>query len=299
MTLPIEGTFQMKEEDYPALYISSDLAAQKAQKQLLNNYKLTSGLLLLGAVLATKSPNTAICSVLSGLMFLSLLGIHVYGYTQKHQDKWYRARALAESIKTATWRFMMQAEPFDKSTDCESLEAYKKLLLELLREHKDLGHVLAGDASSKDQVTEVMTHVRQESYESKSQIYLKSRIDEQRNWYAKKSKANSDLSKKFFVLTCLLYFAAVVWLLMRVQNPNFSYLPIEILALLASGLLGWVQLKRYDELVSSYALTAHEIGIIKSKFSELKNQEGLSLFVSDAENAFSREHTQWAARRDH
>jgi len=45
-------------------------------------------------------------------------------------------------------------------------------------------------------------------------------------------------------------------------------------------------------------LTAYEIGFIREQISNVSTDKELSDFVKDAENAFSREHTQWAARRD-
>ena len=59
-----------------------------------------------------------------------------------------------------------------------------------------------------------------------------------------------------------------------------------------------MQAKRFTELSASYALTAHEITLIREQADELKKDEHLSTFVGDAENAFSREHTQWEARKD-
>lgn len=81
--------------------------------------------------------------------------------------------------------------------------------------------------------------------------------------------------------------------------PDLEYVPVELCAVVASAIISWMQLKKYDELASSYGLTAHEIGIIKSRFQDISDQKKLSGFVCDSENAFSREHTQWAARRDH
>ena len=59
-----------------------------------------------------------------------------------------------------------------------------------------------------------------------------------------------------------------------------------------------MQAKKFSELAASYTLAAHEINIIKSLSLEEMTEEEFSIFVGDAENAFSREHTQWVARKD-
>ncbi len=92
---------------------------------------------------------------------------------------------------------------------------------------------------------------------------------------------------------------AIAFLILRIFNPETPFIPVDVLAIVASGLISWTEIKRYDELASAYGLTAHEIGIIKGRYKSVLSFEHLSDFVSDAENAFSREHTQWAARRDH
>ena len=288
----------MKEEDYPALYLAANAASIDAQFSLLRLHKWTGYLLILGAALAIFSEGNRTVSVLSAVIFLCSLFLVVYGHQKKLQSKWYQARALAESIKTATWRLMMGAEPFPgKSLD--EIELFRKLLIELLQENKGIGEHLSGDWSNKDQVTPFMLSTRASSYSDKKAIYLTSRIDDQRDWYTKKSGDNRRESSMWFGVICLLYAGAIGCLLVRIGWPDLSVLPIEVFAVAASSALGWTQIKRFGELASAYGLAGHEIGIIKSRFLSISSPTHLARFVSDAENAFSREHTQWAARRDH
>ncbi|HDQ2581608.1 TPA: SLATT domain-containing protein [Morganella morganii] len=74
-------------------------------------------------------------------------------------------------------------------------------------------------------------------------------------------------------------------------------LPTELITTIISALIGWVQIKKYNELSASYALTAHEIGLIKEQSYYISSEKDFLDFIRDAETAFSREHTQWQARR--
>ena len=67
---------------------------------------------------------------------------------------------------------------------------------------------------------------------------------------------------------------------------------------MAGGVLTWIQVKRFQEIATAYALTAHEIGIVRGHLAESDTNEEFSKFVKDAENAFSREHTQWVVRQN-
>jgi hypothetical protein len=79
---------------------------------------------------------------------------------------------------------------------------------------------------------------------------------------------------------------------------QYQYFPTDILIAIAASLLTWMQAKRFSELSASYALTANEIGIVREQADDLVSDGTLSSFVGDSENAFSREHTQWVARKD-
>ncbi|EBB1220390.1 SLATT domain-containing protein [Salmonella enterica] len=74
-------------------------------------------------------------------------------------------------------------------------------------------------------------------------------------------------------------------------------LPTELITTIISALIGWVQIKKYNELSASYALTAHEIGLVKEQSYYISGEKDFLDFIRDAETAFSREHTQWQARR--
>ena len=74
--------------------------------------------------------------------------------------------------------------------------------------------------------------------------------------------------------------------------------PIEPIIVLAASLTGWMQIKKFNELASAYTLTAFEIGIIQDRASDSMSEAEFSDFVGEAEQAFSREHTQWVARQE-
>ena len=68
--------------------------------------------------------------------------------------------------------------------------------------------------------------------------------------------------------------------------------------MVASSILTWLQAKKHNELSSSYSLTAHEIILIKSEVNRIENEIDFSEYIMNCENAFSREHTQWFARKN-
>lgn len=288
----------MKESDYPALYRTADAASVRAQNGFLRVFKASVVTLVLGAIVSLVNAKHAIAMIISGLLFLASLAIYVYGQFENYRGRWYQARALAESVKTATWRLIMGADPFAKTSDV-NMERFRALLTELLQEHKGLAKHLSGELTNEDQITPEMKRVLTLSFDEKKNYYLSNRINEQREWYSQKAATCNSQNWKYFSVLCVVYAVAIILLFVRVMEPNLEFLPVEVCAVIASAIISWLQLKKFDELSSSYGMAALEIGIIKSRFEDVGDLKKLSGFVSDAENAFSREHTQWAARRDH
>lgn len=289
----------MQQEDLPALYGAADSTSNDAQAALLKYNKISTALLVLAVMTSLESAMSSCLAIISAIFFIGSLSAYVYSKNQKFQERWYQARALAESIKTATWRLVMSAEPFGQAKEEAKLETFRNLLTELLEENKGIGAHISGDWSQKDEITPRMLEILHMKFADKKATYLKERIDDQRDWYAKKSGTNRQDSKKYLWFVITAYGAAIVLLLVRIAIPETPFLPIDVCAIIASGFIGWTEIKRFDELASAYGLTAHEVGIIKSRYHSVTSISHLSSFVGDAENAFSREHTQWAARRDH
>lgn len=129
-------------------------------------------------------------------------------------------------------------------------------------------------------------------------IYLSSRIQDQLDWYAKKTKFNRKMSRNFFWALIAVNSIAVLFAILRITHLDQPMWPTDVIVAVAASILSWMQAKRYSELAASYALAAHEIVIIKEQLPQQTTDTAFSLFVGDSENAFSREHTQWVARKD-
>jgi len=92
-----------------------------------------------------------------------------------------------------------------------------------------------------------------------------------------------------------LAFAAAVAL---VKWPDSDFKLTGLFTCLASALIAWVQLKQHKELAQSYSIAEVELGFIQEQGQHITTDREFSDFVGDAENAISREHTLWIARRD-
>lgn len=286
----------MQQQDYPALFLDADNAANRFQRNFLI---LVFGeyLALFAAALFSMSLLDAVTYhiLFAGVFFIGLI-ILISRALSKPDQWWYRCRALAESVKTLTWRYMMHATPFD-SNDPEARVEFRSQLRLILRENLETGKRITEDQSGNYQITPAMEEVRAKSREERIKFYLEHRVREQRNWYRKKAGENRKAARRYFWISGIFYVVAGSMVLSRIAYPNWEVWLLEPLIVVAASMIGWVQIKKYNELSAAYTVTAHEIGLIPTTIDEPSNEALLSEFVNDAEQAFSREHTLWLARQ--
>ena len=283
--------------EFPALYQSANCGSNLAQKHFLWIIRWEYILLFCVSVGTATRDITGFPPPIITLVLIVLGCIFAFKVFKKKDQDWYQCRALAESVKTATWRFTMRAHPFEDATSIDIPKAeFRNLLRDILTANRRVADTL--QETDSHQVTESMLTVRQMALRERITYYVAHRIDDQRSWYTSKSAQNRKALRVWMALTVGLYVAAAASLNAEGLGIGGLLLAFDPLIVLVTSALGWIQMKRHGELVASYNLTAHEIGIIRGQSDAAVSEEQFSDFVNEAELAFSREHTQWVARRD-
>ncbi len=289
----------MEDTDYSALYRAANKASMDAQKRYHTFVQAYSASLILAAGLGVYGIQHTAAAIVAALFIISSIVFSVLMLLRRDEDVWYRARAVAESVKTSCWRFMMRADPYPDATDVREVKSrFRVRLINILQEHRDLSAHLGGPVSNEEQITECMCNVRCMPWKERAEFYRTHRIDEQRSWYAKKSAWNQWQGKIWFGVLIACQSLAVAFVIMRVADPAWKYWPTEVFVVAAGSALTWIQAKRFRELAAAYGLTAHEVGVVRGELERVGSENELADFVVDSENAFSREHTQWLARKD-
>lgn len=128
------------------------------------------------------------------------------------------------------------------------------------------------------------------SIETKKEFYIKHRLDDQINWYTKKSEFNMKQSSLWFAFSLILLIVGIIVTLFISLN-QFSIL--GFLSTMTAAILTWRQTKRFDELKVTYAVAAKELHSLKAKFELEKDEPDILKFVEEAEKSISREHKLW------
>lgn len=286
----------MSEDDFPALYRSANDLSLTSQTHFFRGLGLHLLLLVIVAILSVINVSHWSIAVLQLLALIGALFCSIYLFSKRPDRYWYAGRAVAESIKTITWRYVCRAEPF-QSEDLIARSEFQRKLKAIVDQNKDVAQSLTSHLDAP-QITEIMMKMRAHTLEERKVIYAEYRIKDQLTWYAKKAAYNRLTSNRFFWLLIFVNSVAVIFGILRVKFVEVPFWPTDIFVAVAVSLLSWMQAKRFSELATSYALAANEIGFIREQSLLSTTDEEFSLYVGDAENAFSREHTQWVARKD-
>lgn len=284
------------EIDFPALYRAADTHSLEQQRQffLLLGFQLT--VLALTSLVVLLDTFQPLAHILRAILFFGVIALAIRLYSTKPDRRWYAARALAESVKTISWRYATRAEPFDsdhKSARTHFLHSLK----EIVEQNKEVAGRFTTDLDGV-QITQTMDSLRLSALDKRLSAYIDYRVIDQQNWYSRKSRFNADWAGRLFAALVSLLAIGGLLSLVQIAYRQASIWPTDFVIAVAASLLAWIQAKRFSELSAAYTLAAVEISRIRAQGAEIDDEVSFSHFVGDAENAFSREHTQWAARRD-
>ena len=292
----------MELKDFPNYYQASDTTSINSQTKYLNIIRANLISMIFAASLAIYSFQETnyklLIYVLSGISLLIGLILTIILKSKKYEDIWYQGRALAESCKTLTWRFIMCSEYFEKKLKNEDVrERFIERIKELVNEFKELSKTMDSKILNKEIITSQMIVLRNLSVPARKQYYLKHRIEDQKEWYSKKAEWNKKRYDNWFLVIIVSQFIAIVSIVALIKYPNSSWNLVGLLTTISSSAISWLQIKQHQEQKQAYTTASEELNFIKELSYKVNTEEQLSEFILDSENAISREHTLWLAQR--
>lgn len=292
----------IQNNDFPNYFIAGDNASLKKQKTYVNLIRWDLILICIGAALSiynweTTNTKTWIYGISGFSLFVSFV-LSLIMKIKKYEDIWYRGRALAESVKTLTWRFMTKSEFFDNNiSNEEAKERFIKRIGEIKDKFKDLEKSLKAKDLKLDIITSKMKEIRNSSLQERKDFYLKNRIQNQIDWYESKADVNKEKYEFWFWAVIIAQALSIISIVILIKNPDFEFNFVGLLTTLSASFLSWLQVKKYQENKEAYTTALSELNMIKTLSESITTEEQFSKFVLDSENAMSREHTIWLAQR--
>lgn len=283
---------------YPTIFEKADNKSITAQKFFTQLNKGILILLIVSTFISSIETDNGWVTIISSSALVVSLILTVAIMFFQPEKTWYDGRAIAESAKSLTWKFITGTRPFNyklKSKDAE--EKLIKNLKKIIGQKKEFFQLIGEEFGDGDQITSSMVELRKLELEEQIDYYASERLEVQRKWYYNKARENRKNKKLSFVAIIIFQVLAIASLILDFYKV-IDFMITPLMACMASSVIAWLQLKRFQELTESYGITATELSLIKSKVKHIKDEEDFENFVDDAETAISREHTLWLARRD-
>jgi hypothetical protein len=287
------------ESQFPPLYHAADRNSLDGQRRFLNATRLRLAMLVLAAgfgLFTWRTRGGDLAGIGASVAFVVALLAELYLLQARPDRLWYDGRAVAESAKTLTWRYVVGGSPFGRQ-EADDREA-ERLLLDRFRQiAADLrGAHLVPVAGQADQLGPGLRRLRALPLEERRELYRSQRINGQQAWYARSARWNERRATQWsLALTSLEALGLAGGVLkatgmLRVDLLGFAG------ALVAAG-AAWVQAKQHQNLANAYAVTSQELSAIGAQVDWARGEEEWAHFVDQAEEAISREHTLWRASR--
>lgn len=164
----------MQEQDFPALYRSADDLSLRSQQHFFRALRLHLLMLVVAAILSIASISHWSIAAAQLLALLCGLGCSIYLFAMRPDRFWYAGRAVAESIKTITWRYVCRAEPF-QGDDASARNDFRQTLKQIIEQNRGLSQSLTEHLDGQ-QFTAVMEQMRAHSLEERKATYSVCRI---------------------------------------------------------------------------------------------------------------------------
>lgn len=185
------SNLKLDSEELPGLYQSSDEASLAAQSIYFNGLRVYLVLLVAAAFISFQWPSDVYGAIGSAALFLITLGILIALRVKRPDEIWYNGRAVSESVKTRSWRWVMRAEPYEETSNIEIVsKQFINDLKAILSQNRSLSAELPAQSGIKDPITETMLLIRNLSVSERLEIYKTQRVHNQADWYSKKSQFN-------------------------------------------------------------------------------------------------------------
>lgn len=171
----------MKESDFPPLFVAADAASLWGQRWHRRIVAVNLALIVFGSVLAfVATLGGGTLRVVSAAISAAVMIVGVSTdrlHRRLGDDKsWFEGRAVAETVKSLAWRYMMRTPPFDGEAEADP--AFAGALAEVEKEVP--GTVAAGGGvSPRSQITDRMREVRALDLPGRRAVYADERLADQ------------------------------------------------------------------------------------------------------------------------
>lgn len=284
------------EHELPSLFRVADATATAAQRRYLNLIRLQLAMLFVGSVAGLLGQVTDITSLafIGVGAYIVLVIVRVNLKVSSTDRVWYENRQIAESVKSLAWRYAVAAAPFAFDSEDEPDLVLSERIADLLG---DASHVpLPDPRMGTEQITDAMRALRARALEERVAIYSSDRLERQLQWYASRAKQHSTMAGRLDTAMLGASGMAVFFGFCQALGLIDANL-LGLAGIIAAIVATWTATTHYGKQAADYSVAAHQLTLVRTMIGHQDSEPKWSMFVNDAEDGISREHTSWRVTR--
>jgi len=290
---------RLSDVDLPQLYRAANEASLDGQRLYKRLTRTRLWLVVVAAAMGVTAWRVGtgqvdLLALVAVVAFALAFAADIHLGRSRPDKTWYDGRAVAESTKTLAWKYAVCADPFPVSLPVS--EAGSALLNEL-QTIRVRYPALGLSPIVGEQITSWMRTLRSSPYKQRQDAYIELRLLDQEHWYESKARKFGKHANRWRLrLVGFEVVGVVLSLIEAFTTLNWAFAPL--IAAIVAASVGWIQIQQYDQLSEAYSTTVSDLGDAHTKLTEAAADETRwALEVNDAEEAMSREHTLWSAKR--
>ena len=296
---PDEGLLEC---DMPGVFRSADAASIVARRTHVRLRAWHLFLMILGSFLfflrnlPFLSQHADHVSVVWTITLIFVICLPAFAMIRQTGKRWFSCRSVAESVKSAVWRYTVKAAPFGGDDDAAS-QRFTSTVQDVKMATKFETKYLAGHNDPEGElITTRMTTLRSESYESRRSLYLWFRVRDQKCWYAKKAQRLSRWESWYQWFAILAPILAIVAIVLPYNFNGVSFgAAVPFVMTVVAAATAWAQTMRYGELASSYSYVFDQLTYLETLVSSCQESD-FDDAVDQVESTISKEHSIWRVR---
>jgi hypothetical protein len=285
-------------DDFPDLQQAGEDVSATSQWLFTRWVKATLLLTVLAAIMGAVDQAWAGWVAAGAFGSSLLLGVLALG--RDIESRWYDARALAETVKSMTWKYAVGSAEYPERGPAtrEAHERFERRLATLLAVLRKLDTLPPPHDDPSDGEVEAL---RAAPLCTRTEAYLEGRLRDQLYWYTLAALHHRAWARVWQATTAVLQTAGIAGAVLKgLRVTSIDWLGIAAAA--AAAAAAWLQTKDHVTLSRAYSVTAHELRLAQARTprglnGDAKAEERWAAFVDDTEQAISREHNLWLGRR--
>src|SRR5205807_10565656 len=182
-----------------------------------------------------------------------LLVLVPFRFNRRFDHTWFACRAVDESVKAESWKYMMNVDPYLGPSSADAKERFFSRLSEILDDAPGDAKIRVSElTATSPQITESMHRVRESPFRERLRTYKEDRLGNQRKWYTQKARENEKKEQFWFfggfALQTGAAVAAFVLVFLRILTLNV----VGILTTASAAARSWSNARSHRELSQSY-----------------------------------------------